>query len=111
MQKVINEQGVIETDIEDTYVKLGEIRVGKPLVKEADGAQDMLYPNDARLRDITYSAPIHLEMTIIQGDIEHEPVEAIIGQLPMMLMSKGCNLVEMTHNEMIEVGEDPLDPG
>jgi DNA-directed RNA polymerase subunit B" len=90
MQKVISEQGVIETDIEDTYVKLGEIRVGKPLVKEADGAQDMLYPNDARLRDITYSAPIYLEMTIIQGDIEHEPVETIVGQLPIMLMSKGC---------------------
>jgi len=49
MQKVINEQGTIETDIEDTYVKLGEIRIGKPIVKEADGAQDMLYPNDARL--------------------------------------------------------------
>jgi len=111
MQKVITEQGVIETDIEDTYVKLGAIRVGKPLAKEADGAQDVLYPNDARLRDITYSAPIHLEMTIVQGDVENEPMEAIIGQLPMMLMSKNCNLVDMTHNEMIVVGEDPLDPG
>ena len=111
MQRVITEQGIIETDIEDTYVKLGGIRVGKPLAKEADGAQDVLYPNDARLRDITYSAPIYLEMTIVQGDIEHEPVEAIIGQLPMMLMSKNCNLVDMTHNEMVGVGEDPLDPG
>ncbi|NIA02923.1 MAG: DNA-directed RNA polymerase subunit B'', partial [Nitrospirae bacterium] len=49
MQKVIDEQGIIETDIEDTYVRLGKIRIGEPNVKEADGAQDLLFPNDARL--------------------------------------------------------------
>lgn len=111
LQKVITEQGVIETDIEDTYVKLGDIRIGKPNVKEADGSQDLLYPNDARLRNITYSAPIHLEMTIVQGDEEKEPVEAVIGQLPIMLLSKGCNLFDMTSEEMVKMGEDPLDPG
>jgi len=111
LQKVINEQGTIETDIEDTYVKLGEIRIGKPIVKEADGAQDMLYPNDARLRNISYSAPIFLEMVIVQGDQQKEPVEAVIGQLPIMLLSKSCNLFDMTPEEMTGVGEDPLDPG
>jgi DNA-directed RNA polymerase subunit B" len=111
MQKIINEQGIIETDIEDTYVKLGQIRVGKPIVKEADGAQDILFPNDARLRNITYSAPIFLEMIIVQGDNQKEMVEAVIGQLPIMLMSKSCNLCGMTSEEMIEYGEDPMDPG
>ena len=111
IQKVIDEQGIIETDIEDTYVRLGKIRIGKPMVKEADGAQDLLYPNDARLRNITYSAPIYLEMIIVQGEDEKEPVEAVIGQLPIMLMSKACNLADMTPDEMIRFGEDPLDPG
>lgn len=111
MQKVIDEQAVIETDIEDTYVKLGNIRVGKPVVKEADGAQDLLYPNDARLRNITYSAPIFLEMTIVEGEQEKDPVEAVIGQMPIMLMSKACNLSNLSREDMIRVGEDPLDPG
>ena len=111
LQKVINEQATIETDIEDTYVRLGGIRVGKPTVKEADGAQDILYPNDGRLRNITYSAPLFLEMTIVKGETENEPVEAVIGQLPMMLMSKGCNLADISYDEMVTVGEDPLDPG
>ncbi|NTV77768.1 MAG: DNA-directed RNA polymerase subunit B'', partial [Clostridiales bacterium] len=38
LQNIINEQGIIETDIEDVYIKLGNIRVEKPVVKEADGA-------------------------------------------------------------------------
>jgi DNA-directed RNA polymerase subunit B" len=111
MQKVIDEQDIIETDIDDTYVKLGDIRVDKPVVKEADGAQDRLYPNDARLRNITYSAPIILEMTIVQGLTEKEPVKALIGHLPIMIMSKVCNLADMPREEMVKMGEDALDPG
>jgi DNA-directed RNA polymerase subunit B" len=45
LQNIINEQGIIETDIEDVYIKLGNIRVEKPVVKEADGAIEKLYPN------------------------------------------------------------------
>jgi len=50
LQKIIDEQRTIETDIEDTYLKLGKIRVEHPVVKEADGAIEKLYPNEARLR-------------------------------------------------------------
>ena len=46
LQKIINEQGIIETDLEDIYVKLGKIRVEHPVVKEADGAIEKLYPNE-----------------------------------------------------------------
>lgn len=111
MQKVINEQGIIETDIENTYVKMGKIRVGRPVVKEADGAEDLLFPNDARLRNISYSAPIYLEMIIVQGDEKKDPVEAVIGQLPIMLMSKACNLYGLNNEDKIKMLEDPLDPG
>ncbi|MCK5487066.1 MAG: hypothetical protein KAI86_12680, partial [Desulfobacterales bacterium] len=48
LQKIINEQATIETDLEDIYVKLGKIRVENPIVKEADGAIENLYPNEAR---------------------------------------------------------------
>ncbi len=111
LQNIINEQGVIETDIEDVYIKLGNIRVEKPVVKEADGAIEKLYPNEARLRNLSYSAPIYLQMSVVQGEEESEPVEAKIGQLPVMIKSSICNLVELNEKEMIDYGEDPLDPG
>jgi DNA-directed RNA polymerase subunit B" len=111
LQKVIDEVGTIETNIEETYVKLGKIRVERPMVREADGSVERLYPNDARLRNLTYASPIKLEMTIVEGESEKEPVEADIGTLPIMLMSEVCNLSGMTSDEMIAYGEDPMDPG
>jgi len=81
------------------------------MVREADGSIERLYPNDARLRNLTYSSPIRLEMTIVEGETEKDPVEAEIGTLPIMLMSKICNLCGMSEDEMITYGEDPMDPG
>jgi len=63
LQKVVNEQRVIETDIEGrgrsndpVWVELGRVEVKKPLVREADGSQGDLFPSEARLRNLTYAA-------------------------------------------------------
>ncbi|MBN1323373.1 MAG: DNA-directed RNA polymerase subunit B'' [Methanotrichaceae archaeon] len=111
LQKVIDEVGIIETNIEDTYVRLGRIHVDRPMVREADGSVERLYPNDARLRNLTYSSPIKLEMTIVEGEREKDMVDAEIGTLPIMLMSKVCNMVDLSAEEMVTYGEDPMDPG
>ncbi len=109
LQRVIDEQKIIELDIPDTYVKLGKVWVGKPIVKEADGSRRKLFPAEARLRNLTYAAPIYLEAQIVDEgrELEEEVVE--IGMLPIMLKSKACNLNEV--DDVTKVGEDPLDPG
>lgn len=96
LQKVIDEQGFIATDIEDVErniepvkVKLGKIRVGNPVVREADGSVEPLFPTEARLRNITYAAEIFLEMSIVRGEVEEEAIEVKIGQLPIMI---GCKI-------------------
>lgn len=113
LQKIIDEQKIIETDIDGTYLKLGKIRVEYPIVKEADGAIEKLYPNEARLRNLSYSAPLYLEMKVIKNKKEttENSIEANIGQLPIMLKSKMCNLINITNEEKIKHGEDPLDCG
>jgi DNA-directed RNA polymerase subunit B" len=111
LQKIIDEQRIIETDIEDTYLKLGKIRVEHPVVKEADGAIEKLYPNEGRLRNLSYSGPLYLEMSVVKDGIESEAVEAKIGQLPVMIKSKICNLLGLSEAEKVRYGEDPLDPG
>ncbi|HIP83967.1 MAG TPA: DNA-directed RNA polymerase subunit B'', partial [Methanothermococcus okinawensis] len=116
LQKIVDEVGVIETEIKGGYkVKLGKIRVGKPINKEADGSIRKITPMEARIRDLSYSAPLYLEMTPVIGgegeeEIEGETVEVYIGELPIMLGSKACYLHGKSREELIEMGEDPRDP-
>ncbi|MBO5432265.1 DNA-directed RNA polymerase subunit B'', partial [Methanocorpusculum sp.] len=118
LQKVVNEQRIVETEIvnrgknqEPVWVELGNIRVEKPIVREADGSQSKLYPTEARLRNLTYAAPMVLEMTLHQGDKVFPVQETTIGQLPVMIGSKVCNLCGLSVDERTEQGEDPCDPG
>ncbi|AKG91633.1 DNA-directed RNA polymerase, subunit B'' [Geoglobus ahangari] len=108
LQRVIDEQKVIELDIENTYVKLGQIRVGRPVIKEADGTETILYPSIARLRNLTYAAPLYLQCWVVDNGKELEEEWVRIGMLPVMVKSKICNLNEV---DPVSVGEDPLDPG
>jgi len=111
LQKIIDEQKIVETDIPDTYVELGKIYVGNPTVVEADGLEAPIYPNEARLRNLTYKSFLYLEMAIIQNGEEIDRKVANIGQLPIMVKSKKCNLYGLSDDELIEKGEDPTDPG
>ena len=83
----------------------------KPLVREADGSQGDLFPSEARLRNLTYAAPIQLELTLVQGEDRQEPIMTTIGQLPIMIGSTSCNLFGMSDDERVIHGEDPYDPG
>ena len=123
MQEVVEEKGRIETDIGDkegeepVWVELGNVRIVTPRVREADGSEELLYPQEARLRNITYSAPVFMEMAIIKGD-PHEDEDRLvdqdevkIGRMPVMVGSSKCNIRDFTDEELIRIGEDPADPG
>ena len=106
----------------DVIVNLGKIRIGRPVVYEANGSQTESTPMLARLRNMTYSAPIYLEFTIIEEGMEIEEVEEEIGNIPVMVKSILCNLHrnyltgEGSSDKLYEEGlkensEDPQDPG
>ncbi len=137
MQRIINsirigdvddERGIIRLDVdklgeENIDIRLGRITVGSPVVKEANGSTHELTPMEARLRNLTYKAPIYLEFTIVENGIDREVEKVLIGELPIMVKSKKCTIHrenirserELTNEEysekLIEFGEDPLDPG
>jgi|TARA_Y100000310_G_scaffold309604_1_gene353876 DNA-directed RNA polymerase subunit B len=111
LQKVITEIGTINPEIEDLEIRLEKISVGVPCVKEANGTIRKIFPNEARLRDLTYSAPLLLLMTPIKNGTELEQIETPIGTLPIMLRSSKCLLNGLTAEEGIKAGEDPEDPG
>ncbi len=109
MQEIVNEiSETIEND--DFEISLGKVDVGKPMVIEADGSSSLLMPSEARLRNLTYSAPIHLEITVKKdGQVDSEVVE--IGKIPVMVKSESCNTHGMCKEDLIKNYHDPLDPG
>ncbi len=82
------------------------IYIGSPRVKEANGATNSLTPMEARLRNLTYMAPIELTITIIENGIEREPEAAHIGNLPIMVKSKKCNIHENNIDLMFKLKAD-----
>jgi len=106
----------------DVIIELGKIRIGRPIVYEANGSQTESIPMMARLRNMTYSAPVYLEFTIVEEGMEIEKVEEEIGNLPVMVKSMLCNLHrhyltgegssdDDYENALMIKGEDPQDPG
>src|SRR3989344_8791355 len=111
LQRVVDEMEVVTPEIENFEIRLEKIKVCKPSVKEANGQVRPIVPNEARLRDLTYSAPIFLEMTPIRNEQEMEKMKPKIGEIPVMLKSNICNLTGKTKEELVKAGEDPDDGG
>jgi DNA-directed RNA polymerase beta subunit len=114
MPKLIKSIGKIRPEVPeigDLEIKLGKFELGQPRIKEADGSIRPILPMEARIRNLTYAAPMYVEMTQILNGIESKPVMVEIGDLPVMVKSKYCYLSKMDRNELIKEGEDPDDPG
>ncbi len=78
---------------------------------EVDESDHLIYPAEALLRNLTYAAPLHLEVSRVRDDHEESSEIVHIGDLPVMLKSKLCLLHNNSNNELIAAGEDPADPG
>ncbi|MGQ9725619.1 MAG: DNA-directed RNA polymerase subunit B [Candidatus Bathycorpusculaceae bacterium] len=120
LQEVIDEVGEIPIEVpESPYkVKLGQVwiidpqtRITGPYTTEVDGTKHEIYPMEARLRNLTYAAPIALEMTPVIDGREQDTELVYIGNIPVMLKSKLCFLSQLSREELIACGEDPDDPG
>src|SRR3990167_6705644 len=109
MQEIVDEIADTITN-EEFEIKLGKINVGQPKIVEADGSSSLITPTEARLRSLTYAAPVFLEITVKKDDqVDSETVE--IGKIPIMVKSKMCNTHGMNKEELIRNYNDPLDPG
>jgi DNA-directed RNA polymerase subunit B len=112
LQKIVDEIGGIDLNVpENIRIKFGRVRLGEPIWKEADTARVQLTPQLARLRNLTYQAPLILEMSVVRDGSESLPEEVTVGYLPLMVKSKFCVLHGKPPEELVKMGEDPLDPG
>ena len=112
MQQVIDRIGKISTNVEGFELRLGKVRIEQPRYYEVKGGYRQILPSEARLRNLTYAAPVFLEIVPVFNGVER-PVysDVFIGEIPVMLKSKLCYLSSMHRDELMASGEDPEDPG
>ncbi|MCP9259544.1 DNA-directed RNA polymerase subunit beta [Dirofilaria immitis] len=70
----------------------------------------------ARLRNLTYSSPLYIDITKTMIRNGEEPKETkyekvFVGKIPIMLRSSYCMLANMSDRDLSELNECPLDPG
>lgn len=88
------------------------ISVGKPDIDEGvlTGTKPTT-PNECRLRDLNYSAPVFVDIEYMRGQEKVIRKGLCIGRIPIMLRSKNCVLHGKTNHQLIKLKECPNDPG
>jgi len=92
-----------------------------PRINENDGSTKPMYPHEARLRNLTYSSPLYvdIDIKIIENPMDEEnrkvlntkKIESIcIGKIPIMVGSKYC-LLEKSKNINVKKQECIYDLG
>ncbi|KAI9563545.1 hypothetical protein GHT06_011008 [Daphnia sinensis] len=105
-----NEKVVSHAD-QTFYLKYLDIHVGKP-----DSIEDMHHsrlttPHECRLRDMTYSAPVTVDIEYTRGQQRVVRNGIAIGRMPIMLRSSNCTLAGLSPAEMAKKNECPYDCG
>ncbi|NMJ86713.1 MAG: DNA-directed RNA polymerase subunit B [Thaumarchaeota archaeon] len=113
LQSIINEVNEVIIDtVEYPYkIKLGKLQLKQPRVMELDGSITNLSPLEARLRNLSYAAPIMLESSVVEDGNVLETKFIHVGDMPIMTRSNGCVLYNLPENKLVEQGEDDRDPG
>ena len=109
------------------------IYIGKPIIQEIENSGNeliinpkVLYPNEARLKNLTYKTDILVDIIIetiindkdlLDGDRENTYVppkiykNIALGSIPIMLRSKLCSLHKLNKSYLKILGECPFDQG
>ncbi len=116
IHKVMEEMGeaipaIIPSEVQEYKIKFEKLTIEKPKITEADGSQRDIYPNEARIRKLSYSADIYVDVSVHIDGVQRESFITKIGKLPIMLKSKYCHLNNLNRDDLIKHGEDPDDEG
>ncbi|HHE36766.1 MAG TPA: DNA-directed RNA polymerase subunit B'' [Candidatus Woesearchaeota archaeon] len=105
------EPTIIPPNIDEFKIRLDNVWVTKPEITEADGSKRVIYPIEARLRKLSYSAPMFLEVSSHVNGVQRESFTTQVANIPIMLKSKYCHLYGLSREELIKHNEDPEDLG
>ncbi|KAG0157147.1 hypothetical protein PDIDSM_4332 [Penicillium digitatum] len=117
MKKIVESSSTIRSDVDHNfYIKFTDIYVAslRRADEQGDGGIDFestITPQECRLRDTTYAAPILVDFEYVRGRQRVIRRAVPIGRIPIMLRSSKCVLSNKTPAQMSVLNECPLDPG
>ncbi|KAJ3181120.1 DNA-dependent RNA polymerase II [Gaertneriomyces sp. JEL0708] len=132
----ISQHSGSSSDLSKRYsIEFGQIYLSKPTHTEVEGEIKPLFPQEARLRNLTYAAPLFVDVkkkvqfadptdprnqdaqtmaeVVWETEQEDEEYEKVfIGKVPIMLRSAYCSLTGIDAQVGVQsVGECPYDQG
>lgn len=113
------ESGKTSLEIDITFENFN---IYRPQIQENNGATKLMFPQEARLRNFTYSSTmtvdIHVKYLVRNGknlensQVYHKNIPNIhIGKIPIMLKSSICVLNQYNHINHMNTGECKYDAG
>jgi DNA-directed RNA polymerase II subunit RPB2 len=114
-----NESGKYKLEI---IINFNNFSIHRPQIHENNGATKLMFPQEARLRNFTYSSNMTIDMNIkyiIRSGKNLDQMQTFykiipniqIGKLPIMLKSSICVLNQYKHVSSEETGECKFDAG
>ena len=106
----------------EVRMEFENICIRKPTIFENNGSIQPMMPNDARLRNLTYTAPLYVDVKIYTSFIDNKNNGIVqtkqrmfpnvhLGKIPVMVGSKYCLLQDQKYIHPRELGECGEDPG
>ena len=106
----------------EIFITFENFNIYRPQIHENNGAIKLMFPQEARLRNFTYSASttidINIKYIVRNGEnleniqIFHKTIPRVhIGKLPIMLKSNICVLNQYKHFDNDQTGECKFDAG
>lgn len=105
IQNIINEIGTVKHDTIEINFK--DVHITKPSVTELDGTVHEVYPDEVRLRNLSYAGTLLVDIELKHGDNTSVFKNCFLGRIPIMIGSKFCN----TQLSPRSKGECKYDPG
>ncbi|RWS21416.1 DNA-directed RNA polymerase I subunit RPA2-like protein, partial [Leptotrombidium deliense] len=93
-------------------IKVTDALVGMPLVhKDCNARTNLVYPSECRMRGTTYKSKLTLSFSVkvnknVKGVFQEE-----VGEIPIMVMSKKCNISNLTPKQLVKRYEDAAEFG
>ena len=126
--KVITSNAITAVGATHEYevkMEFQNISIRKPTIFENNGSVQPMMPNDARLRNLTYAAPLYVDVKVTTTYIDNTSTEVKkgnvsktrvfpnvhLGKIPVMVGSNYCLLKDQRYLHPSKVGECAEDPG
>lgn len=112
IKKIVQANDKVISDADPLfYLKYLNVYVGKPDVEDGFNITKETTPHECRLRDMTYSAPITVDIEYTRGTQRVVRNNFLIGRMPIMLRSSNCVLAGKSEFALSKMNECPHDPG